>query len=99
MTVRQDDLTRLLSLWDACEAAERHFHSCQSTHFRSFVKSVWNAPNMHETVERLKHPEVSAAGETQPKNSADTIGKADGSTEEAAKRRQNADRSETDQKS
>ena len=51
--VDAEDLKTLLGLWEACEAAERHFHSCQSALFRNFLRSVWDAPNMHRVQERL----------------------------------------------
>ena len=76
--VDQEDLRSLLGLWEACEAAERHFHSCQSALFRNFLRSVWDAPDMHRVQERLRAAlQASAgeaesadpAGENQPKNS------------------------------
>ena len=83
--VDQEDLRSLLGLWEACEAAERHFHSCQSALFRNFLRSVWDAPDMHRVQERLRAAlQASAgeaesadpAGENQPKNSgnAETAG-------------------------
>ena len=78
VSVCREDAARLLGLWDACEAAERHFHSCQSAQFRSFVKSVWDAPNMHAAAEHLRDALAAKetgenaeadAGEHQPKNS------------------------------
>ena len=76
--VDAEDLKTLRGLGEACEAAERHFHSCQSALFRNFLRSVWDAPNMHRVQERLSAalrasgPEAACAdpaGENQPKNS------------------------------
>ena len=65
--VDAEDLKTLLGLWEACEAL-----------FRNFLRSVWDAPNMHRVQERLSAalhasgPQAACAdpaGENQPKNS------------------------------
>ena len=89
--VQAEDLERLLGLWNACEAAERHFHSCQNAMFRNFLRSVWDAPNMHLaqenlsaalTTEACREENADPAGENQPKNSGNAEKPADGEGEE-----------------
>ena len=49
-----DDARRLLTLYESAEAAERHFHACQSAQYRAFLRTVWNTEAMSQSAGRVK---------------------------------------------
>ena len=45
---------RIYELYNSVEAADTHFHSCQSTNFREHVRSVIKAPKIDKAFADLK---------------------------------------------
>lgn len=45
---------RIYELYTSVEAAEAHFHSCQSANFREHVRSVIKAPKIEKAFSDLK---------------------------------------------
>lgn len=48
------DADQLYALFHTCEAADRHFHSCQGALFRQFVCESYKAENVSGAFGRLK---------------------------------------------
>ncbi|MBR6982125.1 MAG: hypothetical protein IKH75_01105 [Ruminococcus sp.] len=45
---------KIYELYNSIEAADAHFHSCQSTNFREHVRSVIKAPKVNQAFADLK---------------------------------------------
>ena len=49
-----EDARQLMELYNTCELADRHFHSCQGDLFRRHVSAACHSPNVSGAFERLK---------------------------------------------
>ena len=49
-----EDAEQLYELFKSVEAADSHFHACQSVNFRDYIKAVYKAPKVSEAFAALK---------------------------------------------
>lgn len=54
LSITQIDAEQLYELYNSVEAADSHFHTCQSVQFRDYVKATYKAHNVRTAFERLK---------------------------------------------
>ena len=54
VSITVDDAEQLYELFKGIEAADSHFHTCQSVNFRDHIKAVYKARKVSAAFEGLK---------------------------------------------
>ena len=50
----KEEIRTVLRTLDALESADAHFHTCQSSQFRTFARSQLKAPALADALEKLR---------------------------------------------
>ena len=54
LTIQLEEAEQLYELFKSVEAADNHFHTCQSVNFRDYITAVYKAPKVSEAFAALK---------------------------------------------
>lgn len=54
ISLSTEDAEQIYELFKSVEAADSHFHTCQSVNFRDYIKAVYKAPKVSAAFAGLK---------------------------------------------